>query len=100
MGLPREGCEYEDTYFYKFQKEYKEIDCISFFKRAMTSDGLYELYESYIRHYNPDIVISHSGLTDCAPRLINDREIFLAWSYLCTKDGAFKFVLVDNKKNI
>ena len=32
MGLPREGCEYEDTYFYKFQKEYKEIDCISFFK--------------------------------------------------------------------
>ena len=20
MGLPREGCEYEDTYFYKFQK--------------------------------------------------------------------------------
>lgn len=45
MGLPREGCEYEDTYFYKFQKEYKEIDCISFFKRAMTSDGLYELYE-------------------------------------------------------
>lgn len=76
MGLPREGCEYEDTYFYKFQKEYKEIDCISFFKRAMTSDGLYELYESYIRHYNPDIVISHSGLTDCAPRLINDRKYF------------------------
>lgn len=42
----------------------------------MTSDGLYELYESYIRHYNPDIVISHSGLTDCAPRLINDRKYF------------------------
>lgn len=86
MGLPREGCEYEDTYFYKFQKEYKEIDCISFFKRAMTSDGLYELYESYIRHYNPDIVISHSGLTDCAPRLIMIGNIFGVVLFMYPKD--------------
>lgn len=52
----------------------------------MTSDGLYELYESYIRHYNPDIVISHSGLTDCAPRLINDRKYFGVVLFMYPKD--------------
>ncbi|MFR7464871.1 MAG: hypothetical protein ACLUVG_07640 [Phocaeicola vulgatus] len=75
MGLPQEGCEYEDTYFIN-SKNTKRLIAFLFFQRAMTSDGLYELYESYIRHYNPDIVISHSGLTDCAPRLINDRKYF------------------------
>lgn len=32
MGLPREGCEYEDTYFYKFQKNTKRLIAFLFSK--------------------------------------------------------------------
>lgn len=79
-SLPREGCEYEDTYFYKFQKSHKDVDCISFFKRAFTSDGLDGLFNSYIKYYHPEIVISHTGATDCAPRIINDKSLF--WKFM------------------
>lgn len=79
-SLPREECEYEDTYFYKFQKTYKNVDCVSFFKRAFTSDGLDDLFNGYIKYYHPEVVISHIGATDCAPRVINDKSLF--WRFM------------------
>jgi lysophospholipase L1-like esterase len=86
LALPGHLNRYEDTWFYKVKKEFKDIDFISFFKRQLTTDVLCtmgggengidkwpkggDLLEAYI----PDKVIIQLGIVDCAPRLLYKYE--------------------------
>jgi hypothetical protein len=86
LALPGHLNRYEDTWFYKLKKEFKDIDFISFFKRQLTTDILCtmgggengvdkwpkggDLLEASI----PDKVIIQLGIVDCAPRLLYKYE--------------------------
>lgn len=71
MGMPRPGVVYEDTWFYKLQREYPQYVFIDKFKRNLISREY--LHDDYSRHYCPDIVIMQGGICDCSPRIINEN---------------------------
>ena len=88
LSMPRDTLLYKDTWHSKLKKEFPNIDFISQFKRAITTDVLVELgggdsetIESFpfgsdcLEFYKPDIVILQLGIVDCAPRLIRNGTL-------------------------
>lgn len=76
LCLPREDVPYEDTWIYLLKNQYKDIDFINYFKRGATISLMEEsFFESYYQFYKPNIVIWESGITDCAPRYLNDNNL-------------------------
>jgi lysophospholipase L1-like esterase len=89
LALPGHLNRYEDTWFYLLKREFPTFDCLSFFKRQLTTDVLTTMGGGEIgvdkwpkgadclEAYMPDFVILQLGIVDCAPRLLNtfDKRI-------------------------
>lgn len=80
LGLPRDGCKYEDTWFYKLKANYPQYEFVDYFTRSLLIPKALEMFDLYYRFYNPDIVILQIGVCDCSPRYINDKKII--WRFL------------------
>ena len=81
LPLPREGCDYTDTWFARLKKAYPSVEFINDFKGGMTTMELLHSW-NYMRHTNPDVVIIQEGICDCAPRYVNDNSLF--WKVVIT----------------
>lgn len=83
-SLPGHNNDYEDTWFYKLSKDFPFFDCISLFRRSITTEilvteggghsGEFPLGADCLEFYNPVIVILQLGIVDCAPRLLNKTD--------------------------
>lgn len=74
LALPREGVSYEDTWFYMLSHKWgQSFQFVPYFTRALLVSQIEQQYESYYKFYNADYIILQSGITDCAPRIINER---------------------------
>lgn len=80
LGLPRKGCPYEKTWFFKLAKKYPNIEFVDYFKRGLVLTETVNLYNTYYTDYKPDIVIIQTGICDCAPRYLNSNK--LLWKLL------------------
>lgn len=80
LALPREGCTYEESWFYKLSKYYEHIDFVAFFKRGLRISETRALFDLYYCDYFPNYVIIQTGICDCAPRYINAYNLY--WKYL------------------
>ena len=80
LGLPRKGCPYEKTWFFKLAKKYPNIEFVDYFKRGLVLTETVNLYNMYYTDYKPDIVIIQTGICDCAPRYLNSNKLF--WKLL------------------
>lgn len=74
LGLPRESVPYDDTWISTVKKSRQNLDFITIFKRALTSDSLKDGNE-FLIYYYPNIVILQIGIVDCAPRYIKTNSI-------------------------
>ncbi|MEO6176091.1 MAG: SGNH/GDSL hydrolase family protein [Flavobacterium circumlabens] len=80
-SLPGHNNHYEDTWFYKLKKDFPAFDCISYFRRSITTEILvtegggisreFPTGADCLEFYDPGIVIVQLGIVDCAPRLLN-----------------------------
>ncbi len=86
IALPREGVLYEDTWFYKLKTFFPGNVWRNIFVRQMTSDMIEKKEAQVCPLYRPDVVIIQIGISDSAPRIINDRKFFWHTSIeLCKK---------------
>ena len=74
LALPREGCPYESTWFFKLKEAYPQHEFIHYFKRGLLIKEALEQFDLYYKYYEPDIVVLQTGVCDCAPRYINDKR--------------------------
>ena len=86
MAMPRMEVPYEETWIYKLKKHFNDYDIIDKSRRASTSRRLVSEGGGYknikkgadlLEHYNPDIIITQIGITDCAPRLFREDNILI-----------------------
>lgn len=75
LGLPREECPYEATWYYRLKEEYPGCDFVQFFSRGLLISKALNDFAVYYEHYNADIVIIQTGICDCSPRYINDLKL-------------------------
>ena len=57
----------EDTYPYQLRGEYKDAIFWQLSFGNITTEELCSQAIAYLIHWNPDIIIVHSGLNDCRP---------------------------------
>lgn len=81
-SLPRSKPQvtfYEDTYLYLLTQYYQVFQCC-------IGGALIEVLAEqshYYAQYNPDIVILHNGISDCAPRAYtNKEEMFFKYTWI------------------
>lgn len=74
LGLPREGCEYENTWFYKLQKRYADVEFVDMFERSLLIKKACDNFDSYYSFYSSEVVIIQTGVCDCAPRYFNEKK--------------------------
>ena len=89
LGLPRKGCPYEKTWFFKLAKKYPNIEFVDYFKRGLVLTETVNLYNMYYTDYKPDIFIIQTGICDCAPRYLNSNKLF--WKLLLNLLGHLGF---------
>ena len=75
MAMPRENVAYEDTWYSKLVDAHSNITFKKDFLRARSTKNLLKDLKSDCKDFAPDTVILQLGLTDCAPRIINDRKL-------------------------
>ena len=80
MCMPSFDIAYEDTWPYKIIRKYPDIDFIdknrrSSSARRLITEGALEKGYDLLEYYKPDFVITHFGITDCAPRLLKREWI-------------------------
>lgn len=81
LSMPRleENISYENTYAYKLSQKKDEYDVICRSVRANDTrkqTSRQSIYDD-LSVFNPDVVIVHLGIVDCAPRLFGKKEMFL-----------------------
>ena len=80
LGLPRQDPEVvdiEDTYIQKLRKRYTDLTIISLSIGGATLSIIREQYFNYLKAVDPDLVIIHAGIVDCAPRALKKWEAAL-----------------------
>lgn len=77
LGLPREECPYECTWFYKLKCEFPGFEFVDFFERRLHANKALSNFDSYYAFYPSDIVIIQTGICDCAPRYINEERMII-----------------------
>lgn len=86
MAMPRKNVPYKDTWCYMLKSFYSEhpieggVDFASSFRRALMSSDAIQQYLDLVGLYDAELLIVQIGITDCAPRRINDRLLF--WKLL------------------
>ncbi len=76
LALPREGCNYSETWVAKLKSKYPGFDFICDFRGGMLVKDLYHSWSQYYQYVKADIVIIQEGICDCAPRYVNDNSFF------------------------
>lgn len=74
LGLPREGCTYEETWFSLLKEAYPNCSFINQFEGGRLISNTSESFRNYYKYYKADVVILQTGIVDCAPRYINDKK--------------------------
>ena len=74
LGLPREECPYESTWFYKLKEAFPECEFVDFFERRLHASKALSNYGSYYAFYPSEIVIIQVGICDCSPRYIIEEK--------------------------
>lgn len=92
MGLPRDGCTYENTWFYMLKSLYPQHEFIAYFKRGQIISEALHQYELYYQYYCPDVVIMQTGICDCAPRYINDKKLIWRVVIKLTQKAGLEFL--------
>jgi lysophospholipase L1-like esterase len=69
LGMPRKQVEYVKTWRYLLKEEYPQYDFVHALRRFGTTSCLHS--PDALEFYNPDVVIIHLGICDCAPRYIH-----------------------------
>ncbi len=77
LGLPREDCPYESTWFYKLKEDFKTHEFIDFFVRGLEIKDALHRFDTYFKFYKAEIAIIQTGIVDCAPRYICDNKRFV-----------------------
>lgn len=83
MAMPREELRYEETWVFKLQETLAEYHFIDTSQRASTSQRLVRnggwigkgIGPNILEYYNPNIIITQIGVTECAPRLLKQNGI-------------------------
>ena len=87
LALPREGCNYNDTWIAKLKFVFPSVDFICNFNGGMLINDIFHAW-NYMKYTESDIVIIQEGICDCAPRYVNDKKFY--WKvmlFLCEKTG-------------
>ena len=74
LGLPREGCKYEETWISLLRTKYPHHTFIDHFEGARLIDSAVSDYNTYYKYYDADVVILQEGICDCSPRYVNDKK--------------------------
>ncbi len=74
LGLPREGCSYEETWFSQLVGKYPQHTFFSHFEGGRLIESALNDYNMYYRYYNTDVVILQQGIVYCSPRSVNDKK--------------------------
>ena len=75
MALPREEFSAEHAcYLEILEKKFETIDFQRLSLGKAILPNLVNQYDRYYRYFNPDIVILHCGIVDCAPRALKKWE--------------------------
>lgn len=77
MPLPTDELRYEDTWPYLIRKYFPNVEIINKSARARSVTSLTSEGGNLLECYSPDIIILHLGLTDCAPRLLPRRKLYV-----------------------
>lgn len=76
LGMPREGVPFDQTYYYLLSKVYSgKAHLVSNFRRAATTTLLHS--KDSLEIYQPNIVVLHLGIVDCAPRYYKSSSNFI-----------------------
>ncbi len=93
LALPREECQYEDTWFYKLKKDFPQHEFIDYFTRGLLIKNAVFDFDTYYQFYKADVVIIQTGICDCSPRYINNiKRPYKQIQGICTLlklDGLF-----------
>lgn len=77
LALPRKGVLFSETWFYKCQQAFS--DFIIFDNRSQWAQTTKALQSpNILEYYQPEIVVIHLGIVDCAPRRIFENFILNA----------------------
>ena len=73
----KDRTELEETYPYILKERYKEFVFWQLALGGVETELLVSQAASYLVHWNPDIIIVHSGIVDCFPRSFSAGEILV-----------------------
>lgn len=81
MCMPSMEVDYEDTWPYMIITKYPNILFIDKNKRSpsarrLITEGALSKGYDLLEYYKPDFVITHLGITDCAPRLLKREALY------------------------
>lgn len=81
MSMPSLQLSYENTWIYKLNNIYKDIEFIdkssrSSSVRRLVSEGQKSLGYDLLEFYSPDFVILQLGITDASPRLLPREKLY------------------------
>lgn len=103
LGLPRKGCNYEDTWVALLRNKYPKHTFIDHFHGDRLIDSALSDYNHYYKYCNPDIVIIQQGICDCAPRYINDDKfsvrVIRKMFYLLRMENLFWRLVKKHKRS-
>ncbi len=77
LGLPRKGCDYEETWLALLRQHYPEHSFYAFFAGDRLIDSALHDFNQYYQYFKPDVVILQQGICDCAPRYFDGHNILL-----------------------
>lgn len=75
LGLPRKGCDYEETWLALLRQHYPEHTFFGHFAGDRLVNSALNDYNQYFQYYNPDVVILQQGICDCAPRYVDESKL-------------------------
>lgn len=74
LGLPRSGCNYEETWLHLLRNRYPQHIVIDHCEGGRLIDNALSAYNGYYKFYGADIIILQLGICDCAPRYVNEKK--------------------------
>ena len=74
LGLPREGCSYEETWYSQLSTNYPQHTFFSHFEGGRLIGSALNDFNMYYKYYSADVVILQQGIVDCSPRYVNDKR--------------------------
>lgn len=104
LGLPRDGVDYDQTWYSQLKSINQTFEFIPLFRRNETTNCLAtENYKEYLLWYTPNLVVLQLGICDCAPRYIRVSSLLYKIVYRlpsCLKSIFWKLYKCTHKRTI